>query len=82
MELCIVHHVDLSLYIWVITCFRTLFFLNMNSYHLRCLGPAAADVECSEVYRCPYCKYVVAGPISLKGSSPLVCLPFKYLKLW
>ncbi|PON84593.1 Autoimmune regulator [Trema orientale] len=41
-----------------------------DCYHLRCIGPTAADAECSEVYRCPYCKYLVAG-LSLKGGGPL-----------
>ena len=46
----------------------------MNSYHLRCLGPAAADVKCAELYKCPYCRYLVDGSSSLKGAGPLVRL--------
>ncbi|XP_015896152.3 lysine-specific demethylase JMJ17 isoform X2 [Ziziphus jujuba] len=42
-----------------------------DCYHLRCLGPAVVDKYCTEVYKCPYCQYLVSGSVSHNGGGPL-----------
>lgn len=46
----------------------------MNSYHLRCLGPAVVDINGAEVYKCPYCQFVVNGSFFKNADGPLVCI--------
>ncbi|KAG6685054.1 hypothetical protein I3843_12G093300 [Carya illinoinensis] len=42
-----------------------------DCYHLRCLGPMATDSNLVEVYRCPYCQFLLVGSICQNKGGPL-----------
>lgn len=66
---------DCVIFVFLVVLIITEFFdiFLMNSYHLRCLGPAVVGINGAEGYKCPYCQFVVNGSVSKNADGPLVC---------